>query len=120
MVLQYINNNDKNIWISNGNYNLFVYSCFYSSLTAVFINLYKVVTTLFDDDITSYYGLLTYLQEKSMTEMEEQFSVPERIEINNVHLLEKLVNLKTNTLKGTPSVRLLFPGLDKFNLLKIE
>lgn len=70
--LLYINNNELGLWVdSEGNTNILVNTCYQSSVLAVLINLYKVVATLFDDDITAYYGLLVYLKERSFHDMEE-------------------------------------------------
>ena len=71
-VLQYLNNNETGLNESDDIIKrTFVLSCYYSSILSVIINSLKLLSILFDDEITLYFGLLNYLRFKSLKDIED-------------------------------------------------
>ena len=119
-LIQYMNNDLMKLWSVGGLEGLMVYLNFVTSVITVGINLVKVVTTLFDKDIIDYYGLLLYLEEKTLHDIEEKYHFPEQIEIATLDRLHKLTNIKRYSLQHTPSIKFTFPDQEKLGLRKIE
>ena len=107
-------------WATEGMTYIFFTICFYTSLVNVILSIVKLISLLFDDSIALYYGLISFLSEKSFADLEEKYRMPERLEINNIEKIDKLSALRPKALVETPFLKFDLDNLEKLDIRRLE
>jgi hypothetical protein len=86
-----------------------ILACFAINCLTIITNLIKLLDILFDEDITYYFGLLNYLRERSLNDLQLKYKVPEELQVEKTLQMEKLIVMRQGTLENTNSLHLIFP-----------